>query len=94
MMACEAGHKEVVQLFLNHSYRTIDLNASDNDGCTAFMLVCEKGHIDVVKLFLEYSDKIDLNARDNEGYTALMLAPFGHRDIVNLLMECSKIKNF
>ena len=56
------------------------------------MKACINGHKYVVKLFLEYSDKIDLNARDNEGYTALMLAPFGHRDVVNLLMECSKIE--
>ena len=70
----------------------IDLNAKSKDGVTAVMTTCINGHKYVVKLFLEYSDKIDLNARDNEGYTASMLAPFGHRDIVDLLMECSKIE--
>ena len=42
MLACKNGHKDVVQLLLDHSER-IDLNAKDDyGGITAFMLACSE----------------------------------------------------
>ena len=63
MFACNNGHKDVVQLLLDHSDR-IDLNATDDRGFTAFLLACGCGHKDVVKLLLDHSDRIELNARN------------------------------
>ena len=50
------GHKDVVNLLLDHSDRIdrsdIDLNARTNDGWTALMLARYNGHNDVVKLLI------------------------------------------
>ena len=70
MSACQEGHKDVVQLMLDHSNSNIDLNARDNKGGTAYLGACSEGHKDVVQLMLDHSNSnIDLNARDNEGGT-------------------------
>ena len=37
MVACQNGHKDVVQLLLDNSERNIDLNAKSNFGMTAIM---------------------------------------------------------
>ena len=91
MWACYNGHKDVVQLFLDHSDSNIELNARDNDGWTAFMFACYCGHKDVVKLFLDHSERIELNARSNNGRTAFMYACSHGRDFVKLLLEHSDI---
>ena len=91
MASCDDGHKDVVQLLLDHSGR-IELNARDNDGWTAFMWACFNGHKDVVKLLLDHSERIELNARNNFGMTAFMLAcQVGHKDVVKLLLVHSGI---
>ena len=81
MIACEFGHKEVVQLLLENS--NIDLKARDNHGWTAFINACSRGHKDVVKLLLDHSERFDLNAKDNNGRTALMIA--SQKSIVKLI---------
>ena len=82
IIACYVGHKDVVQLLLEHSER-IELNARANDGWTAFMLACYFGHKDVVQLLLEHFEIIELNAVANDGWTAFMLAcQDGHKDVV------------
>ena len=92
MYACIFGHKDVVQLFLDHS-DIIELNAKDNRGWTALifaMNACLKPK-DVVKLFLHHSEKIDFNARDNDGQTVLMLAcQRARKIIVKLILEHSE----
>ena len=91
MVPCDLGHKDVVQLFLDHSDSNIELNARDNDGWTAFMFACYCRRNDVVKLFLDHSERIDLNARTKNGRTAFMWAcKCGHKDVVQLLLEHSK----
>ena len=82
MRACLTGHKDVVQLLLEHSER-IDLNARDNDGRTALMFAVQNGHPNVVKSLVNHSD-IDLNVTDNYGRTALMI---GSQDIINFLEQ-------
>ena len=57
MWACYNGHKDVVQLLLNHADKTIELNATNNIGITSFMYACANGHKDVVKLLLNHPDK-------------------------------------
>ena len=92
MWACRNGHKDIVQLLLDHhSDPNIDLNAKDNFGCTAFMNACKNGYKDVVKLLLDHSKRIDLNARNNHGETALMIAcKNGYNDVVELLLNHSE----
>ena len=55
MIACENGHKDVVQLLLDNSERNIDFNARNNGGWTAFIIACTNGHKDVVKLLVLHS---------------------------------------
>ena len=69
---------------------TIDINAKDQQGQTAFMLACKYGCFDVVKLLLghEVSKMIDFNIQNKYGKTAIMLAN-GKRamEIVELIRE-------
>ena len=48
MWACYYGHKDVVQLLLDHSEPSIDVNARGDKGLTAFIWACRNGHKDVV----------------------------------------------
>ena len=52
MIACDNGHKDVVQALLDHFDTIIDLNARSDDGWTAFMFACRSGHKDIVQLLL------------------------------------------
>ena len=56
MMACAEGHKNVVQLLLDHSVNRIDVNARNDYGYTAFMYACAWEQIDVVEILLKYSE--------------------------------------
>ena len=56
MYACKGGHKDVVQLLLDHSNANVELNVKDSVGNTALMHACKNGHKDVVKLLLDHSD--------------------------------------
>ena len=69
MWACRKGHKNIVQLLIDHSNENIDFNArikrcSNNFPCyecdyhgnshyTPLMLACKFGHQDVVQLLIE-----------------------------------------
>ena len=48
--ACQNGETKVVRLLLEHSDQSIDFNARDEEGMTAFLLAAENGHNDIVKL--------------------------------------------
>ena len=87
--ACTFGHKDIVQLLLEHpkTRSNIDINAKDCYGRTACMLACSNGNADVVEYLLGLST-IDLNDRDNYGMTALMLAcSHGRADVVKILLR-------
>merc|ERR1712049_56310 len=49
MVACNFGHKDVVQLLLSCSNKNIDLNARNDNGGTAFKMACTNGHKDIVR---------------------------------------------
>ena len=109
MKACYYGHKDVVQLLLEHSER-IELNAKNEFGWTAFMFACENGHKDVVQLLLDHSERIDLNARNFCNWSPKPLSSFfgktaltiahqrGHQDIVQMVKPkssfCSQFSFF
>ena len=47
-MACNKEHTEVVKLLLNHSDPSIEFNARNELGDTAFLWACREGHTEVV----------------------------------------------
>ena len=49
MSACYNGHKDVVQLLLDHS-EIIELKARSINGKTALMIAQQRGHQDIVQL--------------------------------------------
>ena len=76
MWACIMGHKDVVELLLDHSER-IDLNARNTFGSTAIMCACWNGHKNIVKLLLNMNNSdqnVDLKAGINKVETDLMFA--------------------
>ena len=71
---------------------SINLNAIDILGKTAFHLACGEGHSNVVKIFMEISAtlSIDLNAKDIIGQTAFHSAcASGHFNVVKTFIENS-----
>ena len=89
MYACKGGHKDVVQLLLDHSNPNVELNGNDICGITALAWACKNGHKDVVQLLLDHSDpKIDLSPKNSLGWTALMNARRGgHKEIIQLMEQ-------
>ena len=60
MEACLNGHKDVVQLLLDHSER-VELNARDNIGNTAFIFACYGAKKNVIQLLVDNSERIEVN---------------------------------
>jgi ankyrin repeat protein len=92
MWASQKGHKEIVQMLLQHE--NIEINTrQDNDGRTALMWasLCDKKEI--VEIFLQEKN-IEINQRDKKfGETALMKASSnGHKDIVQILLQDKNIQ--
>ena len=48
ILAFPGGHKNIVQLFMDHS--GIDLNVRDNTGRTALMIASQRGREDIVRM--------------------------------------------
>ena len=66
--------------------RGADINAQNNDGCTALQEASLKGQEDVVEMLLD--QEADINAEDNHGLTALQQASSsGHVEIVEMLLD-------
>ena len=91
-LACQYGHKDIVQLLLNRENANIDLNSKDNNGWTAFMLACEKGHKDIVKIILAHqsSKNIDFNAKVEVEYELELWGSIGKNSEDTALMMASK----
>ena len=71
---------------------SIDFNAKDDLGNTAFGHACINGHSDLAKHLMENSTilSINLNSRNNAGQTALHLASKrDHANVVKILMDNS-----
>lgn len=66
---------------------SLDVNATDNDSCTALYHACLIGNIKIVRILCRHKD-IKLNLGDVYGNTALMMAAFnGHVEVVKLLLS-------
>ena len=77
MLACLNGHKNIVQMFLS----------SRHWGAAAPKTVKRR------RMLQNHSyPRIEVNAKNNNGSTAFIIAgKWGHKDIVELLLECSEI---
>ena len=95
ILACLYGHKEIVQLFIDHSKRNhIVLDQREKIcGKNGLMIACQAGKVDVVKLFLECPTRIDMSAKDNYGRTAFMFACHdGRIAVVKVLLDYAERK--
>ncbi|XP_046551064.1 ankyrin repeat domain-containing protein 17-like [Haliotis rubra] len=84
MAAGERGHKEVVELFVEHG---ANLLLHDRKGNNVLHHACNRGHLDVVKYVLSLNS-LDINSRGWERRTPVMVAAeSGHTDVVALLVK-------
>ncbi|MBQ4875143.1 MAG: ankyrin repeat domain-containing protein [Rickettsiaceae bacterium H1] len=83
MLAALNGHKEIVELLLQHG---ADFDAKDKEGKTALMLSLLRRNMDIAKLLLQHGANVD--AKDKEGKTALIVAAKnGNMEVVKLLLQ-------
>lgn len=81
-IACSAGHKDIVKLFLDHG---VAIEARHGDG-TPLISACWSEQVDVVKLLIAEGAKISV--KDDDGYSPLFIASlFGNEEIAKLLIE-------
>ncbi|XP_067660925.1 ankyrin repeat domain-containing protein 50-like [Haliotis asinina] len=84
MVAARYGHKEVVELLVNHG---ANLLLSDIRGNNILQLACTAGHIDVVKYIISLNS-VNINSRGWKGRTPVMgAAEQGHKEVVELLVN-------
>jgi hypothetical protein len=77
------GNTEAIRVLLDHG---ADINASDNEGCTALHFAAESGNHEAIRELLGLG--ADITASDIEGWTALHCAAHcGNHEAVKLLVE-------
>ncbi|KAH8647874.1 hypothetical protein BX600DRAFT_484435 [Xylariales sp. PMI_506] len=81
LMAASNGHKEIVQLLLDHG---ADVNIAGKYG-TALMRAAENGHKEIVQLLLDHSANVNTVGE----YTTALIsaAENGHKEITQLLLD-------
>ena len=80
--------KEIVCLVLRHP--RVDINETDNNGVTPFILACHRGIVDTVWVLLSepYAGKLDNDQKSTQGKTASHAAcEAGNSEIVSVLLE-------
>jgi ankyrin repeat protein len=88
--AAKSGNLDEVQALLSMPIPP-NIDAVNNDGCTALMLAAFEGHTEVVGILIEHGanvDAVDVNAVGNNACTALMVAIMeGHTETAKMLIE-------
>ena len=85
-VACEKKNTEIVDLIINHSPVSVDLNSKFNDA-TPLEIACEKGSIEIVQILLK-QDQIQVNPTDKKEVPPLLCAcEIWRTDIIKLLLE-------
>ena len=96
MIACQKGHKSVVEkllAFAQSNPKALDLNAqSKTREYTAFHVACENGMTSAVEQMLEFAKTnpgiLNLTIKDRDGKTGYQFAKDNKRfDVVNLIKE-------
>ena len=81
--AAESGHKEVVELLLEHG---ADPNVAHKTRVAPLHLACLHGHTDIVVLLLDAG--ADMDARTEDDYTCYQVAQFsGNESTMRLIQE-------
>ena len=76
MEACMFGHLDTIKLFLDHHSNTsIDFNAENDRGKTAFQLACDHRIKKVVQLILKYSKTHNIEIPPNFSWKSLDFYP-------------------
>ncbi|QIV95751.1 ankyrin repeat protein [Allofrancisella inopinata] len=84
-IACERGHKEIVELLLLAN--DVNINKATDTGATPLYITCARGYKKIVGLLLAKHD-ININKATDTGATPLYVAcEKGHKEIVELLLE-------
>lgn len=82
IVAAEHGHKDVVELLLEHG---ANVNEKDEDGWTALIYAAVNDYKDVVELLLKHGANV--KEKNNLGKTALILvAQYDKENIIKILM--------
>ena len=84
-IACQEGHKEIVELLLGN--KQLDINKARESGATPFYIACQEGHKEIVELLLG-NKKLEPNKAKLSGTTPFYIAcQEGHKEIVELLLD-------
>lgn len=83
MIACSAGHIEIVKLLIE---KGANVRVTNNNGQTPLHYAASRNRLDVAQVLLEANSEV--NPRDNMGSTPMhRAASRGHIDMVKLLLS-------
>lgn len=85
-IACYYNHPDVVEQLLR--LPEIDINQSDEDGCTSLYHACQEGNLDIVTTLLNHSADIN-KSNKNEASPLYIASENGHSTVVNTLLQNS-----
>ena len=95
ILACQYGHKDIVEYILEKDYFKHLLNGiEDIENKTGFYWACANGHVQIVEVLLnERSGRIDYNVVGREGMTGYLVSfEKGHTELVKLFLQTSIFK--
>ena len=85
MFAAREGAADISEWLLQQP--GIDLDCSNDNGCTAMHYACLYGRVEVLRMLLAAQSQGSINKRDKQGRTPLMSAlEFGHVECVRMMV--------
>lgn len=88
MIACSAGHTDIVKTLLDAGANVNNANANK---VTSLHYAASKSRLEICKILIEKG--ADINARDQYGFTPLhRAASKGNSEVVQLLLGCRNIR--
>lgn len=86
-----SGHRAVrlLQLLLEHSFDSVDLNAADDDLMTPLIRCCIRGNVAAVTLLVRWGADVKQRGGNEARYSAVWYATeYGRADVVAELLRC------